>query len=126
MKSAIFTVLFSILTLTSFAQNGKVIREEFHANGSVKLQFVQVDKKMVQATYFHDNGLVAQKGYFLNEELYGYWETFDYEENKIASGFFSNNKKTGTWNYWVDGELKHVVSYSINNLAQIIPVLSTQ
>ena len=100
----------------AFAQNQNVVREEYHQNGELKLQFLEVEKGLVQATYFHENGLIAQKGYFKNETLFGYWETFDVEQNKISSGFFNDNVKTGTWNYWKNGELFQIISYSNNGM----------
>ena len=116
MKGYFILVLFSFFATLAFTQSHQVVREELYSNGRVKLQFVEVTKTLVKATYFHDNGMVSETGYYLNEKLYGYWETFDFSENKIASGFFENNEKTGDWNYWKDGELIQVISYS-NSIA---------
>lgn len=110
---ASFSVLFlSFCVSLVFAQNPQIVREEFYSNGVVKLQFVEVTKSLVKATYFHDNGKVSETGYYLNEKLFGYWETFDVAENKIASGFFENNERTRDWNYWKNGELIQVIEYS--------------
>ena len=43
--------------------------------------------KMVKATYFHDNGEIAQMGYMLNGKLHGDWTMFDAKGSKIAAGY---------------------------------------
>ena len=116
MKNVVFILSLVLISLSAIAQNHDIVREEYFTNGSIKLQFVEISKGLVKATYFHENGKIAQQGFFRNENLYGYWETFDVEHNKIASGFFNENVKTGTWNYWKNGELFQIVSYSNNSM----------
>ncbi|TMU54862.1 toxin-antitoxin system YwqK family antitoxin [Flagellimonas algicola] len=63
---------------------------------------------MVKATYFHENGEIAQTGYFLNEKLHGQWFMYNLEGKKIASGKYVDGKKSGKWFFWKDEILKEV------------------
>ena len=119
MKKVLFIVFFVLFGSSVFAQNQSVIREEYFPNGELKLQLLEVGNDLIQATYFHENGLIAQKGFFKNKKLFGYWETFDVEQNKISSGFFSENIKIGMWNYWKDEEIIQIISYSNNSMVAI-------
>tara|TARA_R110002051_G_scaffold250833_1_gene310184 strand:- start:4093 stop:4443 length:351 start_codon:yes stop_codon:yes gene_type:complete len=88
----LFLALF--LTVTIFAQE-------------TKPTFTKEGNKVI-ATYFHDNGQVAQTGEFLKGKLHGEWNMFDEEGKKIASGEYVNGKKTGKWFFWKGEELKEV------------------
>lgn len=66
------------------------------------------DGNKVIATYFHENGEIAQTGEFLKGKLHGEWNMFDEAGQKIASGAYMNGKKTGKWFFWKDKELKEV------------------
>lgn len=63
---------------------------------------------LVKATYFHENGEIAQTGCFLNEKLHGEWEMFNEEGVKISTGEYLEGKKTGKWFFWKGKELKEV------------------
>ncbi len=63
---------------------------------------------MVKATYFHDNGLVAQSGYMIDGKLHGDWVMFDAKGEKIAEGSYTNGKRQGTWYFWENGMVKEV------------------
>jgi len=64
--------------------------------------------KMVKATYFHENGEIAQVGYLKDGKLHGEWLMYDDEGKKLASGRYANGKKTGKWFFWKDDILKEV------------------
>ena len=74
--------------------------------------------KMVKATYFHDNGEIAQTGYMLNGKLHGDWVMFNVEGKKIATGQYQNGQKTGKWFFWQKDELSEV-DYMDNRVAQV-------
>lgn len=86
--------LVMMLTLTLTAQEAK---PTFKKEG---------DK--VIATYYHENGVVAQTGEFLKGKLHGEWNMFDEAGTKIASGEYLQGKKTGKWFFWKGEELKEV------------------
>ena len=73
---------------------------------------------MLKATYFHENGEVAQQGTFLNGKLHGDWIMFDLQGSKIASGTYDQGKKTGKWFFWKD-ELLNEVDYAANRIVHV-------
>ena len=76
------------------------------------------DGDLVKATYYHENGLVAQEGHYLNGELHGEWKMFDTKGNKLAIGQYSFGEKTGKWFFWDDNGLKEV-DYLDNQVANV-------
>ena len=84
---------------------------------SVTLTFAQEKQKVTVekdgdttiATYYHDNGLVAQEGAFNKEgNLDGVWTSFDTNGKKVAIGNYENGKKVGKWLFWSNNKLKEV------------------
>ena len=73
----------------------------------------------VKGTYFHENGSVAQTGYFLDGKLNGEWKMYNEEGKKIAMGEYTAGKKTGKWFFW-EGEGLKEVDYSNNKIANVI------
>ncbi|UGU17256.1 nicotinic acid mononucleotide adenyltransferase [Sinomicrobium kalidii] len=63
---------------------------------------------LVKATYFHDNGEIAQKGFYKNGKLHGEWKAYDIEGNKVASGKYDEGKKVGKWFFWTTENLNEV------------------
>jgi len=74
--------------------------------------------KMVKATYFHDNGEIAQTGYIMNGKLHGDWVMFNVEGKKIATGQYVNGEKTGKWFFWKDDVLSEV-DFTDNRIVQV-------
>ncbi len=73
---------------------------------------------MVKATYFHDNGEIAQTGYMLNGKLHGDWVMFNVEGKKIATGQYENGQKTGKWFFWKNDELSEV-DFTDNRIVEV-------
>ncbi|MCK0161032.1 toxin-antitoxin system YwqK family antitoxin [Allomuricauda sp. F6463D] len=74
--------------------------------------------KTVKATYFYDNGEVAQTGYMLNGKLHGDWVMFDIEGKKIATGQYLNGEKTGKWFFW-ENEVLSEVDFTDNRIVHV-------
>jgi len=74
--------------------------------------------KMVKATYFHDNGEIAQTGTLLNDKLHGQWYMYNAEGKKIATGKYVNGKRSGKWFFWKDDILKEV-DFEDNRIAYV-------
>ncbi len=74
--------------------------------------------KMVKATYFHENGSIAQTGYMMKGKLHGQW--FMYAENgkKLASGKYDEGRRTGKWFFW-EGEILKEVDYADNRIVGV-------
>ena len=74
-----------------------------------KSPLFQVDRELINATYYHDNGEVSQKGTFNKDGvLVGFWTSFDAEGNKLSQGYYENGFKSGKWFFWSEDTLKEV------------------
>jgi antitoxin component YwqK of YwqJK toxin-antitoxin module len=74
--------------------------------------------KMVKATFFHENGQIAQTGFYLEGKLHGEWTMFCKEGNKLAMGTYQQGAKTGKWFFW-EGEALKEVDFINNKMAVI-------
>lgn len=103
MKKAIFflAVMFSVCT---YSQNTEPTLEKVG--------------KMVKATYFHDNGEIAQTGYLLKGKLHGQWFMYDVAGKKIASGKYIEGKKSGKWFFW-EGQILKEVDFVDNRIVAV-------
>ena len=78
----------------------------------------EIENAMVKATYFHDNGVIAQQGFYKDGKPYGEWTQYDREGNKIASAHYENGKKDGKWIFWNEGKLNEV-DYRNNRVVSV-------
>jgi antitoxin component YwqK of YwqJK toxin-antitoxin module len=105
MKNKFFFIAF-LITVVSFAQQ----KEKLELNE---------DTNLVEATYYHDNGMVSQTGTFTQDgKLQGEWLSFNTEGNKLVSANYDNGKKVGKWFYWNDKTLKEV-NYENNVIVSV-------
>lgn len=104
MKIIVTSIAFLFVSLIS-AQEIKPIFEQ--------------DGEQVKATYFHDNGKVAQTGSYVDGKLHGEWKMYNKEGKKIAMGRYVLGKKTGKWFFW-EGEGLREVDYTDNKIANVI------
>lgn len=84
----------------------------------VKPQFEQLKDGTIQATYFHENGEIAQTGFFLNKKRHGEWSSFDKKGDKTATAEYNNDKKTGKWFIW-NGDKLTEIDYNNNQIASV-------
>jgi antitoxin component YwqK of YwqJK toxin-antitoxin module len=84
----------------------------------VKPKFSKLEDGKVKATYFHENGEVAQKGFFVNEKRHGEWISYDIKGQKTAQAEFNNGDKTGKWFIWNSDKLTQV-DYINNQIASV-------
>lgn len=103
MKNIIFTfaILFSVALM---GQTNKPLMEK--------------EGDLVKATYFHDNGEIAQIGFYKDSKVHGEWKAFDTTGKKIAVAHYNDGKKTGKWFFW-NGEQLTEVDYSDNRIASV-------
>jgi len=73
---------------------------------------------LVKATFFHDNGAVAQTGFYMAGKLHGEWTMFNNEGNKLAMGTYNFGIKTGKWFFW-EGQALKEVDFINNKMAAI-------
>ena len=72
-------------------------KEEFNKKGD-----------LIEATYYYEDGQVAQKGFFKDAKLHGEWIAYDRDGNKKALGKYSKGLKVGKWFFWNKEELTEV------------------
>lgn len=84
----------------------------------VKPEFNQLKDGTIEATYFHENGQVAQQGFFVKNKRHGEWISFDTSGQKTAQAEFKNGEKTGKWFIWNDNKLTEV-DYENNQIAAV-------
>jgi antitoxin component YwqK of YwqJK toxin-antitoxin module len=82
-----------ILTAAGFSQSNP----KLEASGAV-----------VKATYYHDNGQIAQEGVFKNGKLDGKWVSFNEDGSKKSIGEYTEGNKTGKWFFWNGAKLSEV------------------
>lgn len=73
----------------------------------------------VKVTIYHDNGVIAQTGTYLNGKLDGEWIMFDAKGEKQAMGQYANGIRQGKWFFWQQEGLKEV-DYLNNQIAQVV------
>lgn len=81
-------------------------------------EFVK-EGKLIKATLFHENGMVAQTGFYtLDNKLEGEWISYDALGNKTAVAHYNNGSKVGTWYFYQGNEIKEV-NYSNSKIAKV-------
>lgn len=91
----------------------------------VNISFAQeIDPKfekendLVKATYYHDNGIVKEVGFFKDEKLHDKWVSYTKEGKIKVVAFYNNGKKDGTW-YVVGKESVKEVTYKLNKIIKV-------
>ncbi len=113
MKKSILILAIFFVSVMTFAQ----------AKPEMKLN---QEKNLIEATYFHANGEISQKGTFnLNKELHGEWTSFNEKGETITVGSYENGVKTGKWLFWSNNVLKEV-EYSNNAIAAVSETKNTE
>ena len=102
----IVIVAIMLCTVVTFAQNDRTLKLNKETN-------------LIEVTYYHDNGVVSQTGFYTTEgKLQGQWLSYDEAGKKIVSANYENGKKVGKWFYWNDTTLKEV-DYTNNAIASV-------
>lgn len=78
------------------------------------------DTRLIEVTYFHDNGEVSQTGFYTEEgKLHGEWIKFCKEGNRLAEARYNNGNKVGKWLFY-DGNTIKEVNYSENLVTEVV------
>ncbi len=94
---------------------------------SVSIAFSQTQKKekltvqgdLVETVQFHDNGAVAQTGFYTKKgKLQGEWISYDANGAKTAVAQYDNGNKVGTWKFY-QGETLKEVTYTNSKIAKV-------
>lgn len=79
-----------------------------------------LDGDVIKATIYHDNGTVAQTGYYTpDNKLTGEWVSYDVSGNKTAIAQYNNGEKVGTWYFFTNEDIKEV-SYADARIAKVV------
>lgn len=106
MKKAVLILM--IVFATSFVYGQKGMDQKLNK-----------ETNLIEATYYHDNGMISQTGTFnLDGKLHGEWLSYDQNGQKIALGSYDNGLKTGKWYFWSGDSVKEV-EYSNNSIASV-------
>lgn len=74
---------------------------------------------LIQATIYHDNGSIAQTGFYTKEnKLQGEWVSYDTNGNKNAVAQYNNGEKVGTW-FFFQGNTQKEVVFIDSKIAQV-------
>lgn len=77
-------------------------------------------------TLYYPKRLVAQEGYYRENQMNGVWQTWHSNGHKKDSGFIKNNQLTGPWKEWYpNGKLKFECTYQETSANIIVPVPGT-
>ena len=101
------TIIIALALIFSVAMTAQEVQPKF-----------EKEDNALKATYFHDNGNIAQIGFFRDGKLHGEWKMFDEKGKKIAMGEYLNGKKVGKWFFW-EGEVLKEVDYTNNKIANV-------
>lgn len=79
----------------------------------------EVQGDLIAATLYHDNGVVAQTGFYTEDgKLHGEWISYDANGNKTAIAYYEEGKKVGVWTFFMGDEIK-VVEYTDLGMSQV-------
>ena len=103
------SVLFSLVFLAaSWAYSQEKVEKKYNK-----------ETNLVEATYYHDNGMVSQVGTFNTAgKLHGEWTSYNTQGEKVAVGTYENGLRTGKWYFWADDTLREV-EFNNNQIASV-------
>ncbi|GEQ85142.1 hypothetical protein ULMS_06500 [Patiriisocius marinistellae] len=84
----------------------------------VKNSYVQVGD-LIKATLYHENGTVAQTGFYTaDNKLEGTWTSYNTKGDITATAEYKKGNKVGVWSFF-DGNIKKEVTYSNSKIAKV-------
>ncbi len=97
-------IMFMLMVSVSFAQE---IEPTFEKQND-----------LVKATYYHDNGMVKEVGFFKDDKLHDKWVSYNKEGDIKVVAFYNDGKKDGKW-YLVGEESVKEVTYKSNKVIKV-------
>ena len=79
---------------------------------------------LVKATYYHDNGMVKEVGYFKDDKLHDQWIHYDNTGKISVVANYKNGIKEGKW-YIVGEETTKEITYEKNKMVKVEEVQGT-
>ena len=112
MKNILSLLVVCLLANVAVAQCSKTCSKD------IKDKYVLVDG-LIEATLFHENGAVAQTGFYTKDnKLQGEWISYDVNGKKLAVANYDNGNKVGTWKFY-QGDTMKEVQYANSKIAKV-------
>jgi hypothetical protein len=92
--------ILSLAILVSVSCTAQDMMQTKHEDGSVKSEYVKVDKNTFAVTNYYHSGEVKETGFFRNEVPDGKWVTYSKDGSKTAELSYENGKKHGEFRVW--------------------------
>ncbi len=80
---------------------------------------LEVVGQLVKATYYYENGAIAQEGFFKNGKLEGNWTSYEVNGNVKDVAHYADGKKTGKWSFNNQGLNTTTVDYLDNQIVAV-------
>lgn len=80
---------------------------------------------LVKATYFHDNGMIREVGYFKDDKLHDQWIRYDVSGKVTVVANYDNGIKEGKW-YIVGEDSTKEITYRENKLIKVEEVQGSE
>lgn len=78
-----------------------------------------LNKGLIEATLYHENGEIAQKGFYTEDnKLQGEWISYDVKGNQTAVAQYDNGSKVGTWTFY-QGNTQKEVTYTDSRISKV-------
>jgi len=73
---------------------------------------------LVKATYYYDNGMIKEVGFFKNDKLHDKWVSYNKEGKIKVVALYNNGEKDGKW-YVVGEDSVKEVTYKSNKVINV-------
>ncbi|WP_299676430.1 nicotinic acid mononucleotide adenyltransferase [uncultured Dokdonia sp.] len=104
----ILMLLVAVLMITSVQAQKETKKNTYIKNGD-----------LIEATLYHDNGVVSQIGFFTKDgKVTGEWISYNTEGQKTATAQYDNGAKVGKWFFWNNDTLTEV-DYKDSRIAAV-------
>lgn len=80
---------------------------------------------LVKATYYHDNGMVKETGFFKADKLHNKWVSYNDEGKITVVAIYNNGQKDGKW-YLVGEDAVKEVTYKLNKIVSVKEVQESE
>ena len=104
-------MVFVLGVATMFSQGPKKEGVNYKKVNKNNLQYVE---------FYHENGQVAQKGYFTKDlKRQGTWKSYDEKGNKTSIAHYKNDQKVGKWMHWLPSGRLMEVDYEASEIVAV-------
>jgi antitoxin component YwqK of YwqJK toxin-antitoxin module len=98
----------------SYYENGQL--KERYSFKPIYTPHVDELARFGPAVSYHENGILASKGSYMDSNKDGTWLFYDMNGNLYEENYYKDNLKTGTWKgYYSNGKSRFVAIYDVNS-----------